>query len=430
MTGVRTALRLSTIRATLFIGFGALVLCMIVAGIIGWSAVRTSARDGAGELMLGAMSVAVLIAIIIALRTVRAIDRPLRMLTSHARRLSEGELGVRTEQAGLTHEFATLAGAMNHAGESLARVVGVAARTANDVTTSAGDLASTSREVAATATQVSEAVMQVSIGAENQVRQIQNVTESLDSIRFGTSGVAAGADELQSLAGSIELHAKDKRTELERSMAILYDVRTIVREAAVEVHALHATVGNINKFVVTVGRIADQTNLLSLNAAIEAARAGAAGRGFGVVADEIRKLADQTRSAADDVVELTESVTARVTSTSTTMERGVTQVGEIERVSREIDDTLAQILAAAERTRAAAGRVALTAEENVRAVHDATENLSGVARTAEGHAATAMQVSASTEEQSAACEHMSAASEQLLHWSTQLRTVVGGLKTA
>jgi methyl-accepting chemotaxis protein len=179
-----------------------------------------------------------------------------------------------------------------------------------------------------------------------------------------------------------------------------------------------------------VGRIADQTNLLSLNAAIEAARAGAAGRGFGVVADEIRKLADQARAAADDVVDLTASVTARVASTSTTMERGVNQVGEIERVSHDLDETLEQILASAGRTRGAAEGVANTAEANVRAVQDATESLSGVARTAEGHAATAMQVSASTEEQSAACEQMSAASEQLLGGSTRLRKLVGELKTA
>lgn len=392
------------------------------------SRLDTQARWRA-TLVLGAVSVAVLLALIIAIRTVRAIDRPLTMLTAHARRLSEGELGVRTEPEGLAGEFETLAVAMNHAGQSLARVVDVAAHTADDVTSSAGDLATASREISDTANQVSQAVTQVSVGAEAQVRQIQQVTQSLNSIRDSADGVAAGAEEVQALAGSIEQQAKGKRSDLERSIGILYDVRTIVRAAANEVQALHATVGNINKFVGTVGRIADQTNLLSLNAAIEAARAGAAGRGFGVVADEIRKLADQARAAADEVVELTTSVTSRVASTSTTMERGVSQVGEIERVSHEIDETLAQILAAATRTRGAAEGVAHTAEANVQAVHEATDSLSAVARTAEGHAATAMEVSASTEQQSAACEQMSAASEQLLSGSTRLRNMVGELRT-
>lgn len=379
--------------------------------------------------VLGAVAIGALLAMLIAVRTVRAINGPLRVLTRHARKLSEGDLSVRTD-AGLPGEFETLAAAMNHAGESLARVVDVATRTADDVSHSAGDLATASQQISDTANQVSEAVTQVSSGAEVQVEQIQVVTRSLESIRDGADGVAAGAEEVQALAASIHGEATSKRSQLEQTLSTLVDVKNIVRQAAEEVRALNATVGDINKFVVSVGRIADQTNLLSLNAAIEAARAGAAGRGFGVVADEIRKLADQSRSAADDVVELTGSVTSRVARTYATMERGETQVTELERVSRDMDEALEAILAAAERTRIAADVVARTADDNVRVVQSANESLNAVARTAEGHAATAMQVSASSEEQSAACEQMSAASVLLVRGSTHLRKLVGELKTA
>jgi methyl-accepting chemotaxis protein len=380
--------------------------------------------------VLGAVAIAALLAIMIAIRTIRAIDTPLGALSRHARSFSEGDLTARTASVGLPGEFATLATAMNHAADSLSRVVDVATRTADDVTHSAGDLASASQQISDTANQVSEAVTQVSAGAETQVQQIRTVTRSLETIRDAADGVAAGAEEVQALAASIHAQAAGKRTELERTLSILVDVRTIVRQAAEEVRALNATVGDINKFVVSVGRIADQTNLLSLNAAIEAARAGAAGRGFGVVADEIRKLADQSRAAADDVVDLTGSVTSRVSKTYSTMERGETQVGELERVSREIDDALASITAAAERTTRAAEGVARVADDNVRVVQCATESLAAVARTAEGHAATAMQVSASTEEQSAACEQMTTASALLLRGSTHLRNLVGELRTA
>jgi methyl-accepting chemotaxis protein len=380
--------------------------------------------------VLGAVAIAALLALMIAIRTIRAIDTPHRALSRLARAFSEGDLATRTDITGLPGEFATVAAAMNHAAESLSRVADVATQTADDVTHSAGDLASASQQISDTANQVSEAVTQVSAGAEAQVQQIASVTRSLDTIRDAADGVAAGAEEVQALAASIHGQAADKRVELERTLSILVDVRTIVRQAADEVRALNATVGDINKFVVSVGRIADQTNLLSLNAAIEAARAGVAGRGFGVVADEIRKLADQSRAAADDVVDLTESVTTRVSRTFSTMERGESQVGELERVSREIDEALASITAAAERTTRAAEGVARTADDNVRVIQCATEGLAVVARTAEGHAATAMQVSASTEEQSAACEQMTTASAQLLRGSTHLRTLVGELRTA
>ena len=98
-------------------------------------------------------------------------------------------------------------------------------------------------------------------------------------------------------------------------------------------------------------------------------------------------------------------------------------------MSRELDSALSTILAAAERTRAAAATVTTAATENARAVDSAAANLGLVARTAESHATAAMQVSASTEEQSAACEQMSMASTQLFHGSHALRDLVGELKT-
>ena len=136
-----------------------------------------------------------------------------------------------------------------------------------------------------------------------------------------------------------------------RALQILMDVRTIVHNAATEVSELSATAAEINNFVVSVSRIAEQTNLLALNASIEAARAGPAGRGFAVVAAEVAKLAEQTQIAADDVVRLTDAVTARVTTTSKAMEGSATHVAEIERVGRELNGALSTIVAAAERTR-------------------------------------------------------------------------------
>jgi hypothetical protein len=111
------------------------------------------------------------------------------------------------------------------------------------------------------------------------------------------------------------------------------------------------------------------------------------------------------------------------------LDRYVDQVGEIERVSRELDSALSTILSAAERTRTAASGVTTAAMENARAVDSAAVNLGLVARTAEGHATAAMEVSASTEEQSAACEQMSMASTQLFHGSHVLLDLVSELKT-
>jgi len=377
--------------------------------------------------MLVAIAVSVVLGLMVVFSTVNWISQPMRRLVTHARALSSGNFGARTEGE-MPGEFRELAEAMNGTADSLARVVAVANTTADDVASSARDLANVTEQISASATQMASSMTEVSSGAESQVRQLKSVDEALKSIRSNADEMRAGSGEVTNLAGAIGESAKARRTEIERALGILGAVRSTVQDAAREVVALNSTAEDINRFVATVSRIAEQTDLLALNAAIEAARAGNAGRGFAVVADEVRKLAEQAQVAAEDVVQLTQLVTARVSSTTRAMEAGVANVGEIESVSRNIDSALDTITTAAERTRTAAGEVAMRAERNAAIVANAVDGVQSIAKTAEGHAAAAQQVSAATQEQSAACEQMSSASTQLMHGSEQLRELVGALK--
>jgi methyl-accepting chemotaxis protein len=380
------------------------------------------------RVLMAGIAFALLLALLIVLHTVRAIYGPLRVLVRHAQQLSRGNLGVRTTER-MPGEFETLAAAMNQTSESLSKLVAVAAGTADDVAGSAHELASVTEQISESASQMAASMAEVSSGAESQVRQLHSVDEALQSIRDGAEGVRGGATEVNSLAVQIEHSAEAKRLELERTMAILIDVKATVERAAREVTELDDAASDINKFVTEVSRIAEQTNLLALNAAIEAARAGQAGKGFAVVAEEVRKLAEQAEKAAYDIVRMTAIITAHVASTAEAMNAGAQRVGEIERVSRDIDLALSTIGIAAERTRSAAGIVTAAADENVQMVESAAAGIKSIARTAEQHAAAAEEVSASTEEQSAACEQMTSSSTQLLQGSTQLRELVGGLKT-
>jgi methyl-accepting chemotaxis protein len=379
--------------------------------------------------LLGLIVGAVIIALGIVIVTVYSIGKPLQLLVHQARRLSEGDLTVRNE-GDLPDEFAILAHAMNQTGDSLSRIVTVAAQTASNVATSAHDLASVSEQISLSAGQMADAMTEVSLGAETQVQQLRAIDDTLSVIRDSADGVRFRSSEVNDLAREIESSAGEKRREIQLAVGMLREVKASVERAATEVAALNGTSTEIHQFVAIVAKIADQTNLLALNAAIEAARAGVHGRGFGVVAAEVRKLAAQAQRAADDILQVTEVVTARVAGSSRAMEAGAARVVEIERLSEMIESALGSITSAAERTRVAAEGVTAAAETNVRAVRGAASSIEAIARTAEGHAAAAEQVNASTQQQSAACEQMTSASNVLLEGSTQLRQVVGVLKVA
>jgi len=382
-----------------------------------------------GNILLAFILGAMAIGAVIVVTTVQGITTPLQFLLTHAQALSRGQLHVRTE-AELPGEFRELADAMNVTAASLARLAAGANATAEEVSTSAHQLASAAEQVALAATQTATAMGEVTEGAELQVSELRRVDDALTHIRERASAVREGATEVTALAGEIDHAAREKRVEVERSVGILLEVRHSVERAAREVVELNTTAETINRFVSVVSRIAEQTNLLALNAAIEAARAGAAGRGFAVVADEVRKLAEQAQQAADDIVQLTAVVSARVGSTTKAMQAGASQVGEIERVSRDLDNSLATILYAAERAHQAAIAVTAAADDNLAAVQSAATGITQAARTAEGHAAAAEQVSASTQEQSASSEEMQSAATVLLDSAVRLKEIVAGLQTS
>jgi methyl-accepting chemotaxis protein len=381
------------------------------------------------RILVSLLTAAALLGLIVVALTVRSVSAPLRALVGHAQRLSRGDLTARVG-TDMPREFRILAEAMNQTGHSLSQVVSVAARTAENVASSAHQLASVTEQISLSAGQMAGAMAEVSHGAGQQVQQLRAVDDTLQMIRHSAADVHERAVEVSTLAEQIGTSASAKRTDIDRALGILVDVRNAVEKASAEVRELNTTAADITRFVKTVSQIAEQTNLLALNAAIEAARAGDAGRGFAVVADEVRKLAEQSAAAAEDIVQMTGVVTARVANGSRAMETSASRVAEIEGVSREIDAALTTIVDAAEKTRYAAREMRTAAEDNAGAVKTAATTVAEIAKTAESHAAAAEQVNASTQEQSAACEEMTTASAMLLEGSTKLKEIVGGLRTA
>jgi methyl-accepting chemotaxis protein len=379
--------------------------------------------EGRGMLLLVVLFVSTAIAIFFSYQTLHAIERPLTRLVTAANQFGAGDLTV-SVNGRMPSEFRVLAGAFTGMADRFRTVVGETVSTANRITASASDLSSVSQEVAASSGEVSTAMIDITNGAEEQALGLRSMDEALSRMRERAVEIDEASNQVRALSAQIGDLASAKRRDVSRATAMLREVRQIVHSSGQEVAELQRASAQITAFVETIQGIARQTNLLALNAAIEAARAGEHGRGFAVVADEVRKLADGSARAADEIDAAVRQVRKQIETAAATMDRGVSQVAGVEEVSRGAETAFEEIVASVEHVRAAAASVDAAAEENRAAVQTVEENVRAVGATAESHAASAEEVSAAAEEQSAATEELSAASVELLHAAERLKEIV------
>lgn len=391
-------------------------------------AFRTAGADRQ-RLLLIVLGISTLVAFAFAYQTLHSIERPLSRLVAAANQFGSGDLTV-SVNGRMPTEFRVLAGAFTSMADRFRTVVGETVSTANRITASASDLSSVSEEVAASSGEVSTAMIDITNGAEEQALGLRSMDEALNRMRQRALEIDDASTAVRSLSTQISELASERRRDVSRATAMLREVREVVHTSGQEVVELQKASSQITAFVETIQGIARQTNLLALNAAIEAARAGEHGRGFAVVADEVRKLADGSSRAADEIDVAVRAIRRQIESASATMDRGVTQVAGVEEVSRGAESAFEEIATAVEQVLRAAAAVDAAAEENRKAVQTVEENIRGVGTTAESHAASAEEVSAAAEEQSAATEELSAASVELLHAAERLKELVSEFRIA
>uniref|UniRef100_UPI0030D79848 methyl-accepting chemotaxis protein n=2 Tax=Pseudomonas sp. EL_65y_Pfl2_R96 TaxID=3088699 RepID=UPI0030D79848 len=294
----------------------------------------TAAKISMGLSLLVAMFVAGLCGWLL----MRAIMAPMSRIVSVLEVMRSGDLSGRLDLA-RKDEFGAVQTGFNDMMTELTSLVSQAQRSSVQVTTSVTEIAATSKQQQATATET--AATTTEIGATS--REI--AATSRDLVRTMTE-VSTAADQASVLAGSGQ-----------QGLARMEDTMHSVMGAADLVNAklaiLNEKAGNINQVVVTIVKVADQTNLLSLNAAIEAEKAGEYGRGFAVVATEVRRLADQTAVATYDIEQMVREIQSAVSAGVMGMDKFSEEVrrgmSEVQQVGEQLSQIIHQVQALAPR---------------------------------------------------------------------------------
>ena len=279
-------------------------------------------------LSIGAVLAGLLLSVVIGLLIARSVSRGVSALTQATTRLAKGDLTARAE-CHSRDELGEVAGAFNQMAGDFAALIGELRQSADQVAGAAATLSNTSDRVS----EVSKAQVD---GASSAARSIEVLNTAVKEIAQHAEGAVTAADE----ASTMSDHGQRVVTGAVQG---IQQVAATVGETAGLVAALGQRSNQIGQIVQVIRGIAEQTNLLALNAAIEAARAGEQGRGFAVVADEVRSLAERTAGATAEISNMIKAIQSETGSAVAAMETGSRQVeGGVEQ-ARQAMQALQQI---------------------------------------------------------------------------------------
>jgi len=242
---------------------------------------------------------------------VRSITIPLATGVMIANKLADGDLTVEVVVSG-KDETGQLMAALKSMTEKLRAIINQISNTSTQVAAASNQLHSTSEHIAT--------------GAEEVVAQASTVATAGEEMSATSGDIAQNCQMAAEGAQRASQTASDGAVVVERTVIVMGQIAEKVQESAKTVESLGARSDQIGAIIGTIEDIADQTNLLALNAAIEAARAGEQGRGFAVVADEVRALAERTTRATKEIGEMIKAIQKETKGAVAAMEQGVEQV--------------------------------------------------------------------------------------------------------
>ncbi len=372
---------------------------------------------------------AVLLAVLIGGYLVRSIVIPLNRVNAQLRAIAEGEGDLTRELTVASRdEIGMLGQSFNRMLRNLREIILQVRSHAEQVAASAEELNASSEQTSQAAKQIAETVQGVVLGTDKQVQGVEEGSREVQEMAAGIRQISSRAERVTAAAvDTSELATNGNRT-IQEAVARMNGMSETIDHLSRLVRGLGERSRQIGQIVDAITDIAGQTNLLALNAAIEAARAGEHGRGFAVVADEVRKLAEQASASAGQITQLVGMIQSEIEEAVVSMQRGTEEVAAGMAGVSEAGEAFARIRAAVLDVTGQIQEVSAASRSLTASTEKVAQAMREIAGVTETTAARTLDVSAATEEQLASMEEIHASAASLAGLADELEKLMGRFK--